>query len=200
AKLLRVLESGEVVRLGSNTPKHVDVRLVAATHHDLDALVAEGTFREDLFYRLAVVRLHLPPLRDRREDIPLLVEHFVKHFAEQMRKPAPRVSDEVQQALMQQPWPGNIRQLRNAVQNLVVMADGDTIELRHLPPNLREDAAGGATTTGGEVSGAMSLDQLEKQAIRHALQATSGNREQAAKILGIGERTLYRKLKEYGLK
>ncbi|MEM6756357.1 MAG: sigma-54 dependent transcriptional regulator [Planctomycetota bacterium] len=200
AKLLRVLESGEVVRLGSNTPKHVDVRLVAATHHDLDALVAEGTFREDLFYRLAVVRLHLPPLRDRREDIPLLVEHFVKHFAEQMRKPAPRVSDEVQQALMQQPWPGNIRQLRNAVQNLVVMADGDTIELRHLPPNLREDAAGGATTTGGEVSGAMSLDQLEKQAIRHALQATAGNREQAAKILGIGERTLYRKLKEYGLK
>ncbi|MEO0965074.1 MAG: sigma-54 dependent transcriptional regulator [Planctomycetota bacterium] len=199
AKLLRVLESGEVVRLGSNTPKHVDVRLVAATHHDLDALVAEGTFREDLFYRLAVVRLHLPPLRDRREDIPLLVDHFVKHFAKQMHKPAPRVSDEVQQALMQQPWPGNIRQLRNAVQNLVVMADGDTIELRHLPPNLREDA-GGAPAGGGEVSGAMSLDQLEKQAIRHALQATAGNREQAAKILGIGERTLYRKLKEYGLK
>ncbi|MEM0915591.1 MAG: helix-turn-helix domain-containing protein, partial [Planctomycetota bacterium] len=178
----------------------VDVRLVAATHHDLDALVADGTFREDLFYRLAVVRLHLPPLRDRREDIPLLVDHFVKHFAEQMHKPAPRVSDEVQQALMQQSWPGNIRQLRNAVQNLVVMADGDAIELRHLPPNLRSDDASGAPTSGGEVSGAMSLDQLEKQAIRHALQATAGNREQAAKILGIGERTLYRKLKEYGLK
>ncbi|MEM6333596.1 MAG: sigma-54 dependent transcriptional regulator [Planctomycetota bacterium] len=199
AKLLRVLESGEVVRLGSNNPRHVDVRLVAATHHDLDALVADGTFREDLFYRLAVVRLHLPPLRDRPDDIPLLVDHFVGQFAEAMNKPAPKVSEAVQRTLMTQPWPGNVRQLRNTVQNLVVMADGDTIEPRHLPPNLKA-GDGDASSPGPAVEGAMSLDQLEKQAIRNALQSTSGNREQAAKILGIGERTLYRKLKEYGLK
>jgi two-component system response regulator HydG len=200
AKLLRVLESGEGVRLGSNQPRHVNVRLVAATHHDLDKLVEQGTFREDLFYRLAVVRLHLPPLRERPEDVPLLVDHFVKQFAEKMNKPAPRVDDDVRQTLMQQAWPGNVRQLRNVVQNLVVMADGDAIEPRHLPANLRDASGDAVASPGGEVTGAMSLDALEKQAIRNALQATQGNREQASQILGIGERTLYRKLKEYGLK
>jgi len=117
-----------------------------------------------------------------------------------MSRPAPRVAEDVQQALMQQPWPGNVRQLRNAVQNLVVMADGDAVEARHLPPNLRSTSDADADAPAPSLEGAMSLDALEKQAIRNALQATAGNREQAAQVLGIGERTLYRKLKEYGLK
>ena len=201
AKLLRVLESGEVVRLGSNEVKHVNVRLISATNRDLAALVKEGKFREDLFFRIKGVELHLPALRERREDIPLLVKHYAQQFAQQMEKPTPEVAEDVQMTLMQQPWPGNVRQLLNVVQSMVVVAEGDQIEPRHLPPEVR-DAEEPADSGGGAVveTGGMSLDQIEKQAIRNALRINHGNREQAAKMLGIGERTLYRKLKEYGLK
>ncbi|MFP4144129.1 MAG: sigma-54-dependent transcriptional regulator [Phycisphaeraceae bacterium] len=201
AKLLRVLESGEVVRLGSNEVKHVSVRLISATNRDLGQLVQEGKFREDLYFRIKGAELHLPALRERREDIPLLVRHFVRHYAEQLERDVPEVAEDVQNAMMQFDWPGNVRQLMNAVQNMVVIAEGDRIEPRHLPPELSQpqtpvDTAGGqlAETAG------LSLDQIEKQAIRNTLRLSHGNREQAAKMLGIGERTLYRKLKEYGLK
>ena len=198
AKLLRVLESGEVVRVGSNEPRHVDVRLVSATNRDLEAMVKDGEFREDLFFRLKGVELRMPPLRERREDIPLLTRHFVARFAQEMEREVPRVAEDVQMRLMQHDWPGNIRQLMNVIQNMVVIADADTLEPRHLPSEVSpgSEASGeSAVNTGG-----MSLDQLEKQAIRDTLRTTGGNREQAAKMLGIGERTLYRKLKEYGLK
>ncbi len=202
AKLLRVLESGEVVRLGANKTTHVDVRLVSATNHDLGQLVKDGTFREDLFFRIKGVELHLPSLRERREDIPLLVRHYVAHYAKQLEKPVPDVAEDVQMTLMQHDWPGNIRQLMNAVQSMVVIADSNKIEPRHLPPEVRE--AGNTDTPGfpgtSPDTGGMSLDQIEKKAIRDALRVTAGNREQAALMLGIGERTLYRKLKEYGLK
>jgi DNA-binding NtrC family response regulator len=205
AKLLRVLESGEVVRLGANQTTHVDVRLVSATNHDLGQLVKDGSFREDLYFRIKGVELHLPALRERREDIPLLVRHFVAHYARQLDKPVPQVAEDVQMILMRHDWPGNIRQLMNAVQSMVVIAESGKIEPRHLPPEIRDtgnadapDGPGYPTHTGG--TGGMSLDQIEKKAIRDALRVTAGNREQAAQMLGIGERTLYRKLKEYGLK
>ena len=201
AKLLRVLESGEVVRVGSNEPRHVDVRLVSATNRDLAEMVKQGEFREDLFFRIKGVELRLPALRERREDIPLLTRHFVAHFAKQMEREVPAVAEDVQMRLMQHDWPGNVRQLMNVIQNMVVIADGDTLEPRHLPPEIAQAAPGSEGEGSAKFSGGgMSLDQLEKQAIRDALRTTAGNREQAAKMLGIGERTLYRKLKEYGLK
>jgi len=197
AKLLRVLEGGEVVRMGTNEPRHVDVRLVSATSRDLDAMFKSHQFREDLFFRIAGARLHLPALRDRREDIALLVEHFIHRYAKQADKPTPRVSEDTQGALTRFDWPGNVRQLMNVIQNMVIIADSDRIEPRHLPVEIRqatEDISGMPTISG------LSLDQIEKQAIRNALRINKGNREQAANMLGIGERTLYRKLKEYGLK
>ncbi|MBI1370582.1 MAG: response regulator [Planctomycetes bacterium] len=200
AKLLRVLESGEVVRVGDNAPRHVDVRLISATNHDVQKLITDGKFREDLYFRIRGVEIHLPPLRQRREDIPLLVHSFIERFAKTMNKPVRNISEPAQMALMQYPWPGNVRQLLNVVQNMVVIADGDTIELHHVPPEIR--AAGDAAASGDSLDGlaGLSLEQIEKQAIRNTLRMTGGNREQAAKLLNIGERTLYRKLKEYGLK
>ncbi|MEM1210851.1 MAG: sigma-54 dependent transcriptional regulator [Planctomycetota bacterium] len=199
AKLLRVLESGEVVRLGSNETRLVDVRLISATNRDLDAMVKDGSFREDLYFRIRGVELSIPPLRQRREDIALLVDHYTRQFANEMERTPPIVSEDVQQALTAYDWPGNVRQLINAVQNMVVVAEGDRLETRHLPPEIRE-SAGLPDTASATPAAGVSLDQLEKQAIRETLKLTAGNREQAAKMLGIGERTLYRKLKEYGLK
>jgi two-component system response regulator HydG len=214
AKLLRVLESGEVVRLGSNERRHVDVRLLSATNRKLGELVREGKFREDLFFRIKGVEIIVPPLRERRDDIPLLVQHYLRKFAASLDKPAPTVAEDTQLALMQYDWPGNVRQLMNVMQNMVVIAEGDRLEPRHLPPEVKQAVAGDRTTaathagfeddslaaSGGGGTSAIALDQLEKQAIRNTLRVTGGNREQAAKMLGIGERTLYRKLKEYGLK
>ena len=200
AKLLRVLESGEVVRLGSNEAKHVDVRLISATNRKLDEMVKRHEFREDLYFRIKGANIHLPALRERREDIPQLVRFFIQKYSTQMEKPVPIVAEETLRLLMRFDWPGNIRQLSNAMQSTVVMLDGDRMEPRHLPPEIRDapPVEGGAEAP---LPGSnLSLDQIEKHAIRNALRVTSGNREAAAKMLGIGERTLYRKLKEYGLK
>jgi DNA-binding NtrC family response regulator len=202
AKLLRVLEGGELVRLGSNEVRHADVRLVSATNRDLTPMVKDGVFREDLFFRIKGVGVHLPSLRQRREDIPLLVRHFTGKFALQLEKPVPQIAEDVQMTLMQFDWPGNVRQLMNVVQGMIVVAESDKIEPRHLPVELRQ-STGGAGEEGAVAlsqTGGMSLEQIEKHAIRNALRITAGNREQAATMLGIGERTLYRKLKEYGLK
>jgi two-component system response regulator HydG len=198
AKLLRVLESGEIVRVGSNEPRTVDVRVISATNHDLNELIEQGKFREDLMYRIRGAQVHLPPLRERREDIPLLVRHYVEHFAAKMDKPSPVVEDEAMVLLTQADWPGNVRQLMNVVQNMVIVAEEQTIRAEHVPIEIRR--GGEADEAGmGSLAG-MSLDQIEKQAIRNTLRMTAGNREQAARLLGIGERTLYRKLKDYGLK
>ena len=201
AKLLRVLESGEVVRLGSNEPRHVDVRLVSATNADLSAMVKEGSFREDLYFRIKGMQLHLPPLRARREDVPVLVRHFLARFAHELGRGVPEVARDTMGLLSGYGWPGNVRQLINVVQNALVRCGGDTLEPRHLPEEVRltdGDVPETPESLGGEAP--LKLDQLEKHAIRNALRVAEGNREQAAEMLGIGERTLYRKLKEYGVK
>lgn len=209
-KLLRVLESAEVVRLGTNEPRRVDVRFVSATNRDLSEAIKSGDFREDLFFRINAARIHLPPLRERREDVPPLVMFGVKKFAATMApgEPEPAVSDAAMLRLTSCDWPGNVRQLLNTVQNMVVTALASReagraviLGVEHLPEEVRQSASADLDDTpgGGSLAGT-SLDQLEKRAIRETLRLTGGNREQAAKLLGIGERTLYRKLKEYGLR
>ncbi len=198
AKLLRVLENGEVVRLGSNEPIRVDVRLISATNRNLDEMVAERKFREDLFFRINGMRITIPPLRERREDIPLLIHFFVQQSAERYGKVIDGLTPEVQQVLMGNPWPGNVRQLKNAIENMVVLTTKPKLDVESLPENLRPAAAvdhlGGMNNLVG-----ISIEQAEKELIRNTLKLVNGNREQAAKILGIGERTLYRKIKEYDL-
>jgi two-component system response regulator HydG len=197
AKLLRVLENGEVVRLGSNDPIKVDVRLISATNRNLDEMVADKKFREDLFFRIKGVTIRIPPLRERREDIPLLVYFFLTQAAEKYNKNFDGVDPQTQQMLMSYSWPGNVRQLRNVIENMVVLSSGPQLGVNSLPREIRPQA--GESVGGLDNVVGMSLEQLEKEAIRNTLKMTAGNREAAAKILGIGERTLYRKIKEYGL-
>ncbi len=197
AKLLRVLENGEVVRLGSNEPIQVDVRLISATNRKITEMVADKQFREDLYFRIKGVTIELPPLRERREDIPLLIHFFMNQAAEKHHKAAERVTPDAQQLLMGYHWPGNVRQLKTAVENMIVLSPGPVLDVESLPPEIRP--AGAGSPAGLSNVGGISLNQLEKEAIRSTLKMTHGNREQAAKILGIGERTLYRKIKEYDL-
>ncbi len=199
SKLLRVLESGEVVRVGANEPRTVDVRFIAATHRDLESMVKEETFRQDLFFRIKGVEIKLPPLRDRREDIPLLAQHQINLLNQRNGRNVLGVKDEVAQKLMAYDWPGNVRQLNRVVELMCVFAeDGAELELAHLPAEVsgasESNASGSASLAG------IDLAELEKRAIRETLKLTGGNREQTAKMLGIGERTLYRLLKEYGLR
>jgi two-component system response regulator HydG len=197
AKLLRVLENGEVVRLGSNEPVQVDVRLISATNKKLAEMVADKQFREDLYFRIKGVTIELPPLRERREDIPLLIHFFLNQAAERHHKTVEGMTPEAQQRLMSFAWPGNVRQLKTAVENMVVLSNQAVLGIEDLPPDIRPTGAGGVSGGLGNVGG-ISLVEIEKEAIRSTLKMTHGNREQAAKILGIGERTLYRKIKEYG--
>ena len=217
AKLLRVLETGDVVRLGSNESKKVNVRFVSATNHDLSRAVADGSFRQDLFYRINGSHIQLPPLRERRDDIPRIIHHAIARFSEQMGTagPMPEITDAAVMRLTSYHWPGNVRQLLNVVQNMTVQAIGEAedgavarLDIRHIPDDVRSgdegetesvEVSASGLVTGGSLAGA-SLVQLEKRAIRETLKLTGGNREQTAKMLGIGERTLYRKLKEYGLR
>ncbi len=198
AKLLRVLENGEVVRLGDNEPRQVDVRIVSATNRDIEKMVADRDFREDLYFRIKGVTLQLPPLRERREDIPLLLHFFVRRAAEQYGREIDKIAPEVQQAFMAASWQGNVRQLKSAVDNMIVMTTGDTLDADALPPEL---ATRPTTSDAGGIDGlvGISIEQAEVELIRNTLKLTEGNRERAAKILGIGERTLYRKIKEYDL-
>ena len=198
AKLLRVLENGEVVRLGSNEPIKVDVRLISATNRNLDEMVAERKFREDLSFRINGIKITIPPLRERREDIPLLIHFFVQQSAERYGKVIDAITPDAQQVLMSHPWPGNVRQLKNVIENMVVLTTKQKLDVDSLPSDLRAavptDHVGGMNNLVG-----ISIEQAEKELIRNTLKLVNGNREQAAKILGIGERTLYRKIKEYDL-
>ncbi len=218
AKLLRVLESGEVVRVGSNEVRKTDVRFVSATNRDLKKMVDEGTFRQDLYFRINGSHVHLPPLRDRREDIPRIVRHAASKLSESLTpgRGVPEFSDGAMMRLTAYGWPGNVRQLLNAVQNAVVTAIGDSdgagpvrVGASHIPggvvsgddegPDGVSGSGSGASRVGGSLAGTP-LEQIEKRAIRETLQMMGGNREKTAEVLGIGERTLYRKLKEYGLR
>lgn len=212
SKLLRVLESGEVVRLGANESRRVDVRLVSATNRDLEAMVRDGDFREDLYFRIQGSMVHLPPLRDRREDIPRIVHHAVARFAVDefgASTPVPDITDAALMRLSGYNWPGNVRQLLNTVRTMVVLAIGETgteqratVGVEHIPEQVRQSEHDDEPVDGGSAASlaGKSLEQIEKRAIRETLRLTGGNRERAATMLGIGERTLYRKLKEYGLR
>ena len=198
-KLLRVLgEDRAFERVGGNTPIKVDVRLVAATNKDLAKLVSEGKFRDDLFFRLNVVPITIPPLRARKEDLPVLVHAFLKYFSEDNHKPVAEIAAEAMQAILRYDWPGNVRELRTAIEHGVVMATGPKISLRDLPMTVRQ---AGVTSKSGlpslvPVAKPLDLHLHEHQLIVQALAETGGNVTQAAKKLGISRRTLHRKLNE----
>ena len=196
-KILRVLEERKFERVGGQETIEVDVRLIAATNRDLKAMVAAGTFREDLFYRLNVVELRLPPLRERSGDIPLLINHYLERLARENNRSTPLVTPEALEALCAYAWPGNIRELRNVIERMIVMTRGEKLGLRDVPAAIRA-GGGGLKPSGGEPA-TLSLDQAEKRMIQDALKLHEGNRTAAARQLGISRRTLHRKLNEYGL-
>jgi DNA-binding NtrC family response regulator len=202
-KLLRLIEQREVTRVGGNQPIPVDVRVMAATNQDLAEMVQQGSFRDDLYWRLNVLSLSLCPLRDRREDIPLLASHFLSKFATASAQGTPRIASEVIERLESYPWPGNVRELQNALYSAMAIADGEEIAIEDLPPHISsktESSSTQAVTTGrkslAEVV-AETASEIERNAILAALEETSGNKEKAAELLGIGRKTLYRKLQQY---
>jgi two-component system response regulator HydG len=199
AKLLRVIEDGVIVPVGSNKQTVVDVRIISATNQNLPELIEERKFRQDLYFRIKGVNISLPPLRDRIDDMPELVDHFLKEAASEVGSKVTGITDAAMAVLGKYEWPGNIRQLRNSIRTMVVMCDRDRLDVQDIPPEIsqRRQLVAGSRPTAG--LGAVSLDELEKQAIEETLAKTNGNREKTAKILGIGERTLYRKIKEYNL-
>ncbi len=196
AHVLRALESGEIVRVGSNDPIQVNVRVVAATNRDLDAMVREGLFREDLCFRLRVVQLDLPPLRERLADLPHLAEHFLAEAATRHKKPARSFSPEVLDLLMGYRWPGNVRELKNAIESMVVLSRDTVVAPEVVPAYVRP--AGDRPDVLGSLSG-LPLEQVERALITNTLRDVGGNRERASQMLGISTRTLYRKIKAYGL-
>ena len=201
-KLLRFLGERSFERVGSNKTLTADVRLIAATNKNLEALVKAGTFREDLFFRLRVVEIWLPPLRQRREDISLLAQSFLREFAKENDKEISSLSPEAMDLLLRYSWPGNVRELRTAIEHAVVLSRGDRVTPRDLPPAVRTANAGisGAEAQQGTPpANDMTVEEAEKQLIIRALTETGGNRTLAAKKIGISRRTLHRKLHEYKL-
>jgi transcriptional regulator with PAS, ATPase and Fis domain len=195
AKILRVLQEREIERVGGTAPIPVDVRLIAATHRDLEQDVTAGRFREDLYYRLAVITVQLPPLRERGEDLRLLAEHYVARYAREYRRPVRAISREAMAILRGYDWPGNVRQLRNVVECAVLQADGDVLLPSHLPRQaLREKAPAIA-----EDVSRLTLSELERRHIKRVLSESGGQMNVAADILGIHRNTLRRKLTEYGI-
>jgi len=205
-KLLRVMsEARAFERVGGNQTLRADVRLIAATNKNLEQLVREGKFRDDLFFRLNVVRITMPPLRERKEDIPILVRGFLRHFCKENNKPVLELAPDAMDALLTYDWPGNVRELRTAIEHGVVMATGPEITLRDLPMAVRRAASPAvaglpagisATEAFGEKTSPLDLHETEKKLIAQALAATNGNVTAAAKKLGISRRTLHRKINE----
>ncbi|MGD2174503.1 MAG: sigma-54 dependent transcriptional regulator [Candidatus Brocadiaceae bacterium] len=199
-KVLRVLEYGEVVRVGSNEPIHVDVRLVAATNQDLRKKMEEGTFRRDLFYRLNVMTINIPPLRERQGDIPLLIDSFMKEFAEVYEEEVQGLAPGARKALFRYDWPGNVRELRNCVEHMVVATTDEVLGEDDLPEYMLEQTGRiSEEPTLASLAG-QPLEEVEKLHIVRTLELVDGNRERAAELLGIGERTLYRKIQKYDLR
>ncbi len=201
-KLLRVLEEHQITRVGDNKSIRVNVRVVSATNRPLEEMVAAGKFRNDLYFRLKVVTVDLPPLRERRDDIVPLVDHFRRLFAKRHHKTIRGISPVATKRLFSYDWPGNVRQLRNAVETMVVLDADGLLDVDDLPPELAEAPPPATAATAAVGGGPLELigrplDDIERWAIEETLKLTSGNREEAAKVLGIGARTLYRKLEKY---
>jgi two-component system response regulator AtoC len=202
-KLLRALQEGEIRRVGESTSREVDVRVVAATAKDLESEVKDGTFRSDLFYRINVLNIHLPPLRHRNEDIPALVRHFVSHYNGALGLQITGFASDAMKAMLAYPWPGNVRELQNVVERAMVLTDGPEVETEQLPPNVR-DPHGDAmplveSLPADELSIKKHSAQLERRLIRRALDLTDGNRTRAAEHLELSYRALLYKIRDYGL-
>lgn len=199
-KLLRVLQEEEITPLGSTGIKKVDVRVIAATAKDLGQEIKKGLFREDLYYRINVVTIYLPPLRERVEDIHLLTEHFAKFFNTKLKKDIQGISSEVMERFMTYPWPGNVRELENVIERAILLAPGNTLEISDLPPTLKADQNLPPNLTPEGISSIKVASRiLEKELIERALTKTGGNRTQASKILEISRPILISKIKEYKL-
>lgn len=194
AKLLRVIQEREVQRVGGNDYIKIDVRIIAATHQDLNRRVREGLFREDLYYRLNVVNIKVPALRERPDDIPALSSYFLEKFSEKNRKKIVGISADSMKLLMAHEWPGNVRELENTMERAVILATGQYITEKELPP-----AISGIEETKFSPGTGLSLDEIEKKAIIMALESSGGNKSEAARKLGINRKTLHKKLRNYGL-
>jgi two-component system response regulator HydG len=202
AKLLRVLQEKEIQRVGSEEIIQVDVRIVAATNRDLETEVADGRFREDLFYRLNVMPLTVPPLRERLDDIPLLADYFLKRYAKKNRKSVRGFTPLAMEMLLKYEWPGNVRELENAVERAVILLTGEHITEKQLPLNIVKQyggSDGSAPSSPPPADGTRSLEEVEKEAILATLKATGGNKSECARRLGITRKTLHNKLKGFGI-
>lgn len=201
-KLLRVLQEREITRLGGTETIKVDVRVITATNRNLEQAIAIGRFREDLYYRLNVIPIHLPPLRERKDDIPLLLEHFINKFSHANKIPAPRFSEEATKLCLEYSWPGNVRELENAVENAIVLGEGATILSEHLPFGIYMKHKEKLNLDFLKNSGSSYKDKMEaaeKAVLRDAINEADGNKSEAAKILDISLRTMRYKIKKYGL-
>lgn len=198
-KLLHFLEQGRFRRVGSTRDQSADVRIIAATNRHLSAEIERQRFRADLYYRLNVVSIHVPPLRDRPEDIPALIDSFIQLYRQRFNRPALDVSPDARERLQEYSWPGNIRELRNFLERAAAISTNDIIDTTQIPFPRTSQSAGAAGTAGVAATQAapMTLDELEREHILRVLQTSDGNRERAAAILGISSRTLYRKIREY---
>jgi DNA-binding NtrC family response regulator len=201
SKLLRVLQERQIERLGSNRPIDVDVRFVSATLRPLEDEIAEGSFREDLFFRINTVPIHLPPLRERREDIPLLAQAFLREFSRERGKEIEALSDDTLEVLERHSWPGNVRELRNVIERAVVFCRESRITPEHLPPGLRDAPGVAAPSSAARPAEPLrrAVERAEIETIRAALATTDGRRNEAAEILGISRKTLWEKIKAYGI-
>ncbi len=194
-KLLRVLQEKKFERVGGEETIEVDVRIIAATNRNLKEEIEKGNFREDLYYRLNVVNIHIPPLRERKEDIPLLISHFIKEISKENNKLIEGIDSKARMALYNYSWPGNVRELRNCIESAIVMCKGNVITLEDLPPMVRQDSDGDYI----KLTSGITLAEAEKEIIRFTLQKQNGNKSKTAEILGIGRKTLHRKIQEYGI-
>jgi len=196
-KILRALQEKEITPVGSTKTIKVDVRIIASTNADLEKMVAEGRFREDLYYRLNVVYIQLPPLRERKDDIPLLTSHFLKKYTSLYNLPPKKISDETMKILLEYSWPGNVRELENAIERAVILSEGEVIKPADLPEKIRNRFS---VKVSDQVNlSGLTLEELERRYILQVLDETGWNKNRAAQILGIDPSTLYRKLQRYGL-
>ena len=196
AKLLRILETGEYIKIGDTKPTRVNVRIIAATNRNLPEEIAAGRFREDLFYRLSVFQIHLPPLRERAGDVRLLAKAFVKNFSGRLARPVAEITPAFLEALEQQPWKGNIRELRNVIERSLIVCEGERLDVDDLPLDIQNTHYEQSNETSPD---SFELSAMERRHIARVLEYTKGNKTEAARLLKIGLTTLYRKIEEYGI-
>ncbi len=198
-KLLRALETGSIRPVGENSEVACDVRIIASTNRDLDAAVKDGEFREDLFFRINVVRIEVPPVRSRDTDILLLAQHFLRHAVKRSGKPVEGISPAVAEKLLAYSWPGNVRELRNAIERAVALTRLEELAVDDLPRKIRDHKPGVVISKGNDMDELLTLEEVERRHVQNALDKAGGNKSTAARVLGLGRRTLYRKLKRWGM-